>query len=405
MSYPDSTPEIERQEIEQAIQQLTTGDFHSRWDSAKRFAEQFAQWGDRPVPILISHLKSSSDPDAQWFLTRALGYYDQPAAVEAIAHLLSTTAAEDLQMEAIKALTQLGDRAIAPLSNLLTADQPRRLLAARALAQIRRSATIDPLLSVAADRDPQLRAIALEALGSFHDPRITPVLLAALTDISPICIEAIRTLGRRHDLLTSTDLIGPLQRCLRASDGAVAQESAVALGRLGGEAAAQALATVLAEPTAAPVKMAIARALGWLNLPEAVMALTSAFEQDAPIVMPTLRQEIARSLGQTRAPALRDLAIQPLLKWIQSPAEMASHERIATTQSVIEAIARLGSPAAADSLIALLSDRDSRIRLHALSALKQIDPQLAPVKIQRYLQNEQIAPHLRECASETFAAW
>jgi HEAT repeat protein len=396
---------MEHQEIEQAIQQLTTGDFHSRWDSAKRFAERFAQWGDRPVPLLISHLQSSSDPEAQWFLTRALSYYDQPAAVEAIAHLLSTTAAEALQVEAIKALTQLGDRAIVPLSHLLQADQPlsRRVLAARALAQIRRSATIEPLLSVAADSDPQIRAIALEALGSFHDARITPVLLAALEDISTICIETLRTLGRRTDLLATTDLISPLQRCLRSNDWAVAQESAVALGRLGGEAAAQALATVLAEPTATPVKIAIARALGWLNLPTAVKALATAFDCDLPWVMPALRQEIARSLGQTRASELKAQAIQPLLNWIQAP--VASGERIATTQSVIAAIARIGTPATLDSLINLLSDSDSRIRLQALSALKQIDPQLAQAKIQRYLQSQQIAPHLRERARETFAAW
>lgn len=410
--------EAERQ-IEAAIAQLTAGDFHSKWDNTKQFNEQLAQWGDRPIPYLIRRLASSTDTENQWFLVRVLAQFDHPAVVEALAQLLVTTPAEDLQLEVIKALTKLGNSAIASLTDLLDPDQPlqRRILAAQALARIRRSATISPLLSIAADADPQLRAIAIEALGSFHDPRITPVLLAALDDIPPISTEAIRTLGRRVDLLATVDLIGPLRRCLRHEEEDVARESAIALGRLGGTAAAIPLGEMLTQPAPTAVKIAAVRALGWMNTPSAINNLATAFGCDVPMVMPAVKQEIAKSLGQTRSAQLKATAAQPLLTWIRSihpvrpsaPEAPLSPAAFGIKQAVISAIARLsfhsGSAAAVDSLVPLLGDADSRIRLHALSALKQIDPRSAQTKVQAYLQNEQTAPELREKVASTLAAW
>ncbi|WP_121970933.1 HEAT repeat domain-containing protein [Leptolyngbya sp. BC1307] len=414
--------ETERQ-IEQAIAQLVEGDFQSKWDRTKRLDRQFVQWGDRPIPYLIDRLEDSTDPENQWFLVRALAQFDHPVVVEALAELLVTTTAEDLQLETIKALTQLGSSAIASLTHLLDPHQPlaRRILAARTLARIRRSVTISPLLSIAADADPQLRAIAVEALGSFHDSRVTPVLLAALDDVSPVCIEAIRTLGRRADLLTTTDLIGSLQRCLYHPDEAIARESAVALGRLGGEAAVIALGESLTQPQPVAVKVAIVRALGWMDTPAAVAYLTHAFDCAVPVVMPAVQQEIARSLGQTRSATLKLQAAQPLLGWLQADnlanptVEVGDRSKetdlstypsaLALKQAVISSLARLSARPALDSLIPMLSDPDSRIRMHVLSALKQIDPKAAQTKIQQYVEDENTPPLRRQQVTESLSAW
>lgn len=410
--------ETDRQ-IEQLIAQITEGDFHSKWDSTKQLNRQFAQWGDRPIPPLIRLLENSTDTENQWFLVRALAQFDHPAVVEALAQLLVTTPAEDLQLEVIKAFTRLGNSAIATLADLLDPDQPlkRRILAAQALARIRRSATISPLLSIAADADPQLRAIAIEALGSFHDPRVTPFLLAALEDIPPICTEAIRTLGRRVDLLATVDLIGPLRQCLHQGEEDVARESAVALGRLGSEAAAIALGEILTQPASTAVKIAAVRALGWMNTLSAIDDLAAAFDCGVPVVLPAVQQEIAKSLGQTRADQLKATAAQPLLAWIRSinpvrpsaPDDALSPATFGIKQAVISAIARLnvssGDSAAVESLVPLLGDADSRIRLHALSALKQIDPRAAQTKVRAYLQNEHTAPELKAKVASTLAAW
>lgn len=249
-------PPLEKQ-IAEAIEQLAVGDFHSQWDYAKQFSRQFAQWGDRIIFPLVHQLKTHQDPEIQWFLVRILSQFEHPTIVTALAQLLVTTHSKELQIEVSKALSILGESAIKTLSDLLATsvkeEQPgldapldlqldaQRILAARTLAYIRRSAVIEPLLSIVDDPHPELRAIAIEALGSFHDARITPVLLAALKDKPPICMEAIRTLGRRRDLLAVTDLITPLEQCLLATDETVASESATALGRLGSEAAITAL--------------------------------------------------------------------------------------------------------------------------------------------------------------------
>lgn len=426
---------IEKSTIEQAIAQLADGDFHSKWDSAKRFSKQFADWGDRVIPHLIDRLQTTTNPEDQWFLVRILGQFDRPEVIEVIAHLLTSTPHDDLQMEATKALTRLGSSAIEVLGAQL-AEQPldaKRILAARALAYIRRSATIVPLLSVAADDNAELRAIALEALGSFHDPRVTPVLLAGLHDRPAISVEAIRALGRRGDLLATTDLIGPLAACLQASEAAVAKESAIALGRLGTDAATTALGSALTQPVVTAAKVAAVRALGWMNTDPAVAYLVRAFDCSVPVVMPSVQQEIARSLGQTQSDELKAKAAEPLIAWLKSTHQLAQKrdrqslsglssarssaaidpaaniaadpEAFLLKQTVISTLARLGAVDALDSLVPLLSDRDSRIRMHALSALKRIDPRAAQVKTQAYIEDPHVSPQHRKMAAESLLAW
>jgi HEAT repeat protein len=439
---PDARPEFTllnpplniEQDIEQAIAALTTGDFPSKWDHARAFGKRFAHWGDRPIPHLIQHLQSSPNVENQWFLIRTLGQFKHPSVVEALASFLVNTPEKELQIEATKALTGLGSCAIAALTLLITSPlTERRKLAAGTLAKIRRSAVIEPLLSVVNDPDEQLRGIAIEALGSFHDPRITPVLLKAVHDTTAIAIEAIRTLGRRSDLLATTDVIALLQACLLGDDADIARESAIALGRLGahpgGEPAAQALGQFLTGSAPSPVKVVAARALGWLEAPEATVHLATAFESPFPLVMPEVRQEIARSLGQTRLAELQPIAAKPLVAWLESQSSVQpqiqaqmqtqmqtqmqnqaqthqlSIDILALKQAVLSALARLGVIDTISSLIPSLGDPDARIRMHALNALKQIDPNMAQAKVANYLSTEPLPFALQEKIAHSLSAW
>ncbi|MGB7248172.1 MAG: HEAT repeat domain-containing protein [Phormidesmis sp.] len=425
-------------EIDQAILQLTEGDFQSKWDSAKHFLKQFSQSSDRVVPLLIHHLQNSSEPENQWFLVRMLGQFDHPDGIAAIAQTLLSADDDDVRLQATQALTMLDASAIKTLSELLNAPhQPldNRLLAARALARIRRSATLEPLLSITADPAAPLRAIAIEAVGSFHDPRVTPVLIAALEDHSDIACDAIRALGRRQDLLATLDLIGPLQKCLHAPDESVAKESAIALGRLGVDSAAITLGQRLMQAAPTTVKIAIVRALGWMENAIALDYLIKAFNGSVPVVMPAVKREIACALGQSRSAEGKKKAAQPLLRWLQianaqttnaqtadetanessadpsvdpsaEPSNSnAAPKTFAIKQAVISALAMLGRTDALDSLVPALSDPDPRIRMHALSALKQIDPRAAQVKVQSYLDNPHIPVPLRQQAADSLSAW
>lgn len=376
--------ELQRQQMEQAIAQITTGDFHHKWDSVRNFRKQFAHWGDRPIPFLIESLNRSTDPENQWFLIRTLGHYDHPIVIETLAGFLVATPVEDLQIEVTKALTQLGSSAIANLTQLIqhpTAE--KRILAARTLAKIRTGKVIKPLLSIANDPNSQLRLIATEALGSFHDSRITAVLIQALKDEADIAIEAVRALGRRSDLLATTDLVAPLRQCLLEADETVAKESAIALGRLGTEPCTAVLGQFLIQPAPARVKIAAVRALSWLNTPASVLHLATAFESPVPLVMPAVKQEIARALGQTHTPALKPTATEPLVTWIKtinadsSDADTLNIENTFTLkQAVISALSRIGSIETISSLKPLINDADARIRMHAISAIEKISPEI-----------------------------
>jgi HEAT repeat protein len=55
---------------------------------------------------------------------------------------------------------------------------------------------VPALLQVVDDANPQVRTYAIEALGSFHDPRIPPLLLNALQDThATVRKEALAALG------------------------------------------------------------------------------------------------------------------------------------------------------------------------------------------------------------------
>ncbi|MEO0770636.1 MAG: HEAT repeat domain-containing protein [Cyanobacteria bacterium J06649_4] len=406
--------ETTKTEIERAIAHLVAGDFHQRWDRAKQFSRKFASWGDRVVPSLIQQLHSQKDPDTQWFLVRILSQFDCADTVKAIAQILVSTPSETLQVEASKALTALGSSTIETLSGLVISGNPveQRRLAAKALSHIRRTATIEPLLSIATDPDAELRAIATEALGSFHAPVVTDVLLNALNDEPEIALEAIRALGRRRDLLATTDLATPLIQCLHSPSETIARESATALGRLGDDSTAAALGETLTAPVATTTKVAAIRALSWIGNDTAIEALTKAFSEDDIKVPPQARQEIARGLGQTRDEALKPLAVRSLIAALQTHTLKPQTQRtepapetFALKQAMISALARLGLADAIDTLIPVLADPDPRIQMHALSALTQIDPRVAQARVQQYIEDQTIDETIRTRVSESLQAW
>ncbi|MEL7053428.1 MAG: HEAT repeat domain-containing protein [Cyanobacteria bacterium J06588_5] len=429
-------------QIQLAVEQLAASDFHGRWDAVKRFSRKFSEElseeGNalggksryRVVPILIQQLQAQKDPDVQWFLVRILSQFEHPMTVAALAELLLTTESEDLQLSASRALSNMGAIAVDTLSDLLSSKSAAlessalesfktdtiakpaigksanrldiRRLAARTLAHIRRGAVIEPLLSVVDDPDTELRAIAIEALGSFHDPRITPVLLNALEDDHPAtCIEVIRALGRRRDLLPTTDLVSPLRACLRSPNEVIACESAAALGRLSSEDAIIALGEGLGEPLPTAVKRVIASSLGWLNHPAALAYLVESFQRSEPFTTALLKQSVAKALGQVRDEALKPQAARPLIHWLDD----GEADGVALTQNIISALARLGVPAALRGIVPVLTHVDSRLRLHALNALKQIDPRKSQQMVQQYLARADVSAIAKQRLEETLSAW
>ena len=204
LSLEPSSLQSEEEAIALAVQVLLEGDFQQRWDTAKLLPK----FGQGAIAPLIEILEDEdAELESRWFAGRLLSEFDDPNAIMALTDLLRQTEDEELSLMAAQALANIGSTAIEALTSLLD-QETTRLLAVQALAVIRRSETITPLLAVVNDPSPKIRAIAVEALGSFHDPRIPPVLIHKLGDLAAaVRKEAVIALGMRSDLTTELNLV------------------------------------------------------------------------------------------------------------------------------------------------------------------------------------------------------
>ncbi|NJN37536.1 MAG: HEAT repeat domain-containing protein, partial [Acaryochloridaceae cyanobacterium CSU_3_4] len=255
------------------LAELEQGDFQSRWEIAK----QIPDFGEAAIAALVDLLhKTPEDPELQWFIARILGQFNHAEVVIALVNLLEVTADDEVVHMAAQMLAQMGPTAIAALVSLL--DQPQsRAVVVPALAQIQTVAMIPCWLRVVADTDANLRAIAVAALGRFQDPRIIPALLQGLKDVSAkVRQEAIAGISYRSDLFLEHDHdpVALIQPLLADVNLRVCQTTALALGRLATDTAAQALwATAQAPYTPLPLQLTIVQALGQMGSPQSIQYL------------------------------------------------------------------------------------------------------------------------------------
>ncbi|MEO1401385.1 MAG: HEAT repeat domain-containing protein [Cyanobacteria bacterium J06635_1] len=384
-------------ELSHAIETLIAGDFQARWEISK----QLPEFGDDAIaPLLKISQDNTLNLELRWFAIRALGSFQTPQVVTALASLVRTTD-DDLHDIIIKTLADMGKTSIQALTELLIYPE-QRPLAVQALSQIRQTAVIEPLLAVANDVDPSLRYLAIEALGSFHDQRITPILLSALSDThAQIRQEAIATLGRRPDLRDSHGLIDRLRDCLWDLNLAVCKTATAAIGRLGGAGADTALRQLLLSTTTPDdLRIQAVRALGWLQTEAALQVLAEAL--NPKLYSDPICKEIIKALGQTQSP-LQPFAISKLNQLLTPPQiEQASTE---IKQALAMSLGNLRADTTFDNLTALLTDADQRVRLHTLAALKQIAPQTGHHRIRALLAQKPMPSALQTEIEESLDTW
>lgn len=353
----DKTSQFQ-QAIDVAIAVLKQGDFQHRWD----VAQLFPKFGEVAITPVIKILENEeADLEQRWFAGRILGEFNHPEAIASLVHLLQTAEDEDLSAIAATALANLGTSAIEVLTHSLKHPQSR-LLATRALAQIRRHEVIEPLLTVVKDSNVEVRTTTIEALSSCHDPRIRPVLIAALKDVAaPVRKEAVIGLGLRTDL----DILNHLQPRLYDFNLEVCQQAAIAVGRLKTDEAAAALFDVL-QSAATPVALQVylVQALGWMETPASLQYLEQSWLQVAEESI----LEIIRVLGRIATASLKPKAAEILLNFFHS-----GHPALETTvikQALACAWGQLGEASATRALTQLSQDSQVHVKLQALAALK-----------------------------------
>lgn len=363
----------DRQVLNWALEILYCGDFQDRWDVAKIFPSL----GKPAIVPLIDILQDEdADEELRWFAVRILGEFHDSAVISALVDLLKTSDNEELSAMATTALANQGKSAITALVDLLTQEE-WRLLAVRGLAHIRTKETITPLLSVVNDSQVLVRAMAIEALGSFHDPLVLPVLLGALKDVAAsVRKEAVIALGVRNDLKDRLNLVKVLKPLLWDFNLDVCQQAAIALGRLGTDEAAEALFSLWESAvTPLPLQLQAIRALGWVETPQAIAYLKQIFLYDFANANQQIDgqlliwQEVITVLGQVQKNNLIPIATQVLIDLLNS-----SHPAINLAEirkKIAISLGLLADPQAVVCLQNLLSDRDSVVQLHAIAALRK----------------------------------
>ncbi|MBM0740747.1 HEAT repeat domain-containing protein [Phormidium sp. CLA17] len=382
--------------VHMAIAVLKLGDFQERWDVAK----VFPGFGEAAISPLITLVKDEDEePETRWFGVRLLGDANHPAAIQALVELLNAEE-EDLREMASGVLANFGTRAIAPLTDLLSVPE-NRLLAVQALAQIRHSATIAPLQTVVHDDDATIRAMTIEALGSFHDPQVPPILIQALTDpVATVRRAAIAGLAVRTDLTDDLGLVDRFVDRLWDLNIGVCQQAAIALGRIGTEAAVGALSRAIsAVNTPEILQIEIVRALAWIGTQPAFYSLQNLLQPSHKT--DRVYQEIVIALGRWTDPTLKSAAAQVLTQALTQ--EFGQTPLI--QQAIAVALGQLQQPAAIQPLIQLLASHDAGVRLHVIAALKQIQPQQTHQQLTALQVNQDISPELRHGIEIALQEW
>lgn len=391
--------------INLAIQVLENSDFATRWDLAKLFPV----FGNRAIAPLLEILENEDlDSEYRWFVARILANFPATSVIPALAQMLQQTTDEELRAIASQSLASFGNDAIDTLSNLLT-NSETRLLATQALGEINSTLTISPLLTVIHDPDPQVRQRAIASLINYPDPRIPPILIEAVNDLSSLVRkEAVTGISLYiHSLSAITDLITLLKPLLSDINLDVCCQTIICLGKIATPEAMQLLYELLQTVnTPSQLKLEVIRVFGRIPHTNALGYLEDAlylYNDPDNTTDHLFVKEIINSLGQVSLGNLQAIATNILLKFVQSdhPALLQSEIR----QSLVLAWGYLGDVKTINYLILFLADENARVRLHCLAALKKLDADLAYEKLTILAQEPDLMPDLQNGIAIALAEW
>jgi HEAT repeat protein len=351
-----------------ALQVLLQGDLEQQWTIAK-LIPKLGEIALQPLLEIVND--PNLDLEDRWAAGRILGAFNQPQSIAALVTLIQQDEDPELIAIATGALAQIGTPAIAAVTALLaptaSGTSSQLAVAVGILARIRHSQTIEPLLQLVDNPDPQIRTLAIEALGSFHDPRIPPLLIAKLSDVAPPARKAaVVALCLRGDLAVELSLLDRLQPLLFDLNLEVCTATALGLARVNDPGVVAVLAKVLgSSQTPDRLKSAVILALGWIGTQPAIDTLIAALATVAPF-----GSELTIAIGKTECD--RVYASQQLVAYLRSSQIAATPLQSIVNQEIAPALGNLGNLATVPDLEQLLTDPDDRVRLHAHTAIAKL---------------------------------
>lgn len=325
------------------------------------FAAALRQVSDpRAIPALRTML-ATPGRYARTLAIQGLGELKAAAAVPDLLRILTAVPADrGLAIESLHALQAIGDGQAAPA--LLAAggdsrsDPLFRLEAIRALGGMPAApGTVDALLDLVSERDPNVRGAAFGALA-----RVDPDSF----------ISAIANMNADP------------QWTVRAAQ-------AEALAAIEPARAVPALLARAQDPDQRVVARVMA-SLAATKSPEAVPVLTAALRADDLVV----RAEAARGLGALRAAGSLKALLEAWEAWRGEPQYLAR-------AAALEAVKAIDPAAARAPLTAALTDRDWAVRVRALDLLRDMTP--APDAAAATGMTIRPAPNSRDISSDEWA--
>ncbi|MGK7943186.1 MAG: HEAT repeat domain-containing protein [Microcystaceae cyanobacterium] len=349
-----------------SLELLQKGDFRAKWEVIKLYPKL----GDKAIAPLADLLDSeTTDYQCRWFIVRLLREFNHLESILLLVKLLYEIEDEELLIIAYQSLSNIGESAIDTLGVLIN-EEEHRLLAVKALAQMRHPHTIPYLLRVVHDPQPEIRTLAIEALGSFRDPEILEILMGGLTDTAAsVRKEVVTALVLAIDAypqLSKVEMVETLNPLLYDVSLEVSQQTIFALGRLGNDEAAKALFRLLKSPvTPNYLKLDTVRALSWIERVSALSYLEEGLRwSDGEIC-----QEIITVLGRMDIPVLKVKASQIIVDFYHS--SQKSLNTVLLKQAIAVALGELAQDSGLDCLKELVQEKERSVKLHAIAATKK----------------------------------
>ncbi len=376
------------------LEVLQSGDFHARWDAAK-LLPSFGEQAIAPLAQLVQD--PDSDSELQWIATRALGEFQHPDALMALATLLGTTEDDEISDIAAETLGSIGAAAIPVFEDYLQT-HPTTLPAIQALAHIRDATTLPLLLPAAQHEQAEIRTAAMEALSAFHQPQILPVLIKGLSDPSPD-VRQISVTGLGYWPNETLDWIAMIQPLLQDDSLKVSQQTAWTLGRL---QLIQPLLERLKTEGPIPLKLTIIQALGQIGTRQALQGLHQIFSGSVGSESLELTRGVIDAIATTQTQ--QPFATQLLIDILDQP-QSAISLNATLLKTIATALGQLGQTEAMEPLIQLLAQPDIGVRLHAIAALKHLENNHVYTRLQTLAHTPKIQPELAEGIAIALQEW
>jgi HEAT repeat protein len=285
----------------------------------------------------------------------------QPSFEDLIANLKSPTA-RTRQEAAIELGKSRRREAVAPLSALVRDPEAKvRLEVVRALRSLRDLSAVPALVTSLQDGDPKIREEAIGTLVEIYAERDRTGAVGAF-------LQAFSDEYDRASVAPYTDVDPAVFRglagTLRDEEAGIREESAYAIGILGGGIVARDLVAALQDPEAS-VRAAATTAIGKIGSAEDGKALIPLLADTSSTVRNRALQAVGVLRVRDAGPALRELFEQNRRKDLGT--------------RVLASLSRIGDPAQADLFRELLTSNDPEQRRLAIEGLGRVaDVSLLP---------------------------